>query len=350
MITATQRSRFAFLFAISLYFNVFFATKFWRANGHFLDGSRCDEGTKISIETLPTTISRRGIDLLDGSRCDEGTKISIETLPTTMLRRGIDLFDSRRGLEEVLSRSAPPVWVNIAGKSFCILSHELDDSIPRLQSEFGLEDTMYGAKSLDINSQGTVVDIGANLGAFSIFVASVAINLQVVSFEPTPTTYFYFLCNLHLNKINVLQSSDWGDEMKPGVLALHGAAGSRSGFISVSWSPEATQNAAVGTTEPSTQDWLTKEVTQFDVKDFVDGRKVNILKMDCEGCEFSVMPHLQEELLDRTKIVNFVGEFHLSLLDKNTETNAKKPSDTSISKSLNVLEKRGCAKAWRFEC
>ena len=62
------------------------------------------------------------------------------------------------------------------------------------------------------------------------------------------------------------------------------------------------------------------------------------------------MPHLQEELLDRTKIVNFVGEFHLSLLDKNTETNAKKPSDTSISKSLNVLEKRGCAKAWRFEC
>jgi FkbM family methyltransferase len=322
MITATQRSRFAFLFAISLYFNVFFATKFWRANGHFLDGSRCDEGTKISIETLPTT----------------------------MLRRGIDLFDSRRGLEEVLSRSAPPVWVNIAGKSFCILSHELDDSIPRLQSEFGLEDTMYGAKSLDINSQGTVVDIGANLGAFSIFVASVAINLQVVSFEPTPTTYFYFLCNLHLNKINVLQSSDWGDEMKPGVLALHGAAGSRSGFISVSWSPEATQNAAVGTTEPSTQDWLTKEVTQFDVKDFVDGRKVNILKMDCEGCEFSVMPHLQEELLDRTKIVNFVGEFHLSLLDKNTETNAKKPSDTSISKSLNVLEKRGCAKAWRFEC
>ena len=160
---------------------------------------------------------------------------------------------------------------------------------------------------------------------------------------------FSLFCALHFN---VLQSSDLGDEMKPGVLALHGAAGSRSGFVNVSFSPGATQNAAVGTTEPSTQDWLTKEVKQFDVKDFARGRKVNILKMDCEGCEFSLIPHLQEELLgDRANIVNFVGEFHLSLMDKTIETNAKKPSDISISKTLKVLEKRGCATtSWRIEC
>lgn len=239
----------------------------------------------------------------------------------------------------------------MAGKRFIILSHQLDDSIPRLQGEFGPADTMYGAKSLDTNSQGTVVDLGANLGAFSIFVASVATSLQVVSFEPTPLTYFYFLCNLQLNKVNVLQSGDWGDEMKPGVLAPHGAVGSSNGFINVSWSPGASQSAAVGTTEPSTRNWVTKKVKQFDVKDFVVGRKVNILKMDCEGCEFSLIPHLEEELLDRTKIINFVGEFHLSLLDDDIETNAKKPSETSISKTLSVLEKRGCATTtWRLEC
>jgi FkbM family methyltransferase len=219
-----------------------------------------------------------------------------------------------------------------------------------LKAEFPDDSNVYGAKQLIKGSMGTVVDIGANLGAFTIYTALLHPQMQILSFEPTPPTFFFFICNLFLNKVELLSSSF---PRSAGVLPLQGAVGATAGTVDISWDPSKTQNAAAGTDEPSVlaQGWQKTTVTRYPIISFLErSQVVRILKIDCEGCEFSVIPGLAEMLSNRTKIEKLVGEYHLSLLNRKEETFARKPSRLSAERTLKILLDRGCRQVWQINC
>lgn len=161
------------------------------------------------------------------------------------------------------------------------------------------------------------------------------------------------MCNLFLNNIPRLEINDWPQIRRGGVLALHGAAASKSGIAQVSWDPSLTQNAAVGTDQDqrNTKNWQRSNIKQFPMEQFIDGSQiVHIFKIDCEGCEFSVIPGLEKPLSNKTLMRSLVGEYHLSLLDPHEETFAKKPSAASAAETLRILLGRGCKKEWQIRC
>tara|TARA_B110001452_G_C15188608_1_gene412754 strand:+ start:698 stop:979 length:282 start_codon:yes stop_codon:yes gene_type:complete len=71
-----------------------------------------------------------------------------------------------------------------------------------------------------------VIDIGANLGDFSIAASKIFPSSLVIAIEPNPITYFFLLWNLHLN--GVRPKTTFSLEATPGqsstgVMALHAA-------------------------------------------------------------------------------------------------------------------------------
>lgn len=174
----------------------------------------------------------------------------------------------------------------------------------------------YRAKRLKGASSGTVVDIGSNLGIFTISVALANPKLQILAIEPVPLTYFFLKWNLLANHIPELSESDFRLG-KPGVLAVHRAAtndgrdveveysttmsevGITSASSSVSKLPEHSDYASSVNTVPMTDDTQQKDVLHavvhsLHVPAYLKGnRDIRFLKIDCEGCEHEVVPDME---------------------------------------------------------
>ena len=112
------------------------------------------------------------------------------------------------------------------------------------------------------------------------------------------------------------------------------------------------QNAAVGTSEPMTisEGWMSAPVKRYLPSKLIGDKTVQILKIDCEGCEFAAVPAMEDLVLDREKVLSLQGEWHLSLLNPGEQTYAAKPSTIIAEKTKEILIKRGCNVEWRINC
>jgi len=143
------------------------------------------------------------------------------------------------------------------------------------------------------------VDIGANLGSFSIWLAQQRNVISSYCFEPEPDSFRLLSFNLSLN----------GCE---GVTPIHAAVGGTQREISIqlkSSSPGGTSIYSDGYSD-AVQDssrarikvmafsqWLNEAATPFD-----------LLKLDCEGAEWEIVRACGHILAERFKVV--VAEVH----------------------------------------
>lgn len=78
---------------------------------------------------------------------------------------------------------------------------------------------------------------------------------------------------------------------------------------------------------------------------------IDFLKLDCEGCEFDLIVNLKDFFINKTRLRYLGAEIHLSLMDKNEVTIAKKPSQITSDSALSILRQRGCGKInWQINC
>lgn len=185
--------------------------------------------------------------------------------------------------------------------TFLLHTAQGDDAQQRLQRE--LRSDPYGVNRLKGIQTGTVVDIGGNLGTFTISAALTNPELQVVVFEPMPITYFFLKWNLFANNIHELSETEFFSG-KPGVLALHDAVTKDGRDVEVEYSPTKSENGI--TSASASTDRVPKA---YDVQEADDLRatehSLNVpaflrsaadilfLKIDCEGCEHEVVPDMQ---------------------------------------------------------
>ena len=135
-------------------------------------------------------------------------------------------------------------------------------------------------------------------------------------------------------------------------MPFHSAVGSSGGTVEVKYKPGNSQNAAVETSEPMTisEGWISATVNMYTASHLIVKKTVQILKIDCEGCEFAAVPEMEKLLLDKKRVITLQGECHLSLLNPNEQTYAAKPSNKMAAKTKDILTKRGCQIAWRINC
>jgi FkbM family methyltransferase len=154
-----------------------------------------------------------------------------------------------------------------------------------------LKTDYYGLEKIHLTPEDTVLDIGGNIGMFSIYVRK-KFGCKVIAFEPVPLNYEQFKVNM---KLNGLSESD---------IELHNVAitdvegGKVKIYTSLFNTGASNEFEGCGNIESMcTTETIAKYITS-DCK---------YLKIDCEGAEYKIIPTILDKLSD----IKYIGiEYH----------------------------------------
>lgn len=191
-----------------------------------------------------------------------------------------------------------------------------------------IERDAYGIDSLspDImapngpNQMMHMLDIGGNYGRVSIAAFKHHQNkMRIIVVEPVASTYFLLRWNLWLNSIPELTLEEFESTPgRAGVVALNNGIADVDGKVTdLCYTPPNTMAARICNCSNGYSKTLKEQChhiiglsTASLLQKFGDA-PIDLLKMDCEGCELDVIPDLIKlTTTSRLRIERFAGELH----------------------------------------
>lgn len=178
---------------------------------------------------------------------------------------------------------------SINGIELCFLDEITSLTVPEVFIE--LRNDIYGVENANLTSDDTVIDVGANVGMFSIYVNK-KFGCKIIAFEPLKVNYENFKRNILLNKLNpdnfeiynVAVTDKDDDEVRIGLQEWN------LGGSSIYYNNNVNYQ-------------LSKTVT---LRNFITPN-CKFLKMDCEGSEYAIIP----SIIDIINTFKFIGiEYH----------------------------------------
>jgi len=152
----------------------------------------------------------------------------------------------------------------------------------------------YDVEDFEINTNDTVIDIGAHIGLFSLLVSQLCKTGKILSFEPVSENFDLLVSNLKLNHIK-------------NILSFNMAVSKNSGRLDLFLNNDQSAHSIFSKSSES----ISAESTSL--QKIFDENKISsckLLKLDCEGAEYQIIDSLPSEYLD--KIQNIVMEYHLA--------------------------------------
>jgi FkbM family methyltransferase len=164
----------------------------------------------------------------------------------------------------------------------------------------------------EIKKDDVIIDVGANIGLFSIFAASQCYDGTVYSFEPSKTNFKQFQKFIEINNISNIVSSNHAifDNESSMKLYKPDDEGSYSLFEENAKLFDK-GNGYTGNYEEVPTFTLSSIFNKYNIT------KCNYLKIDCEGCELCVLKSLSDEIFE--KIDRIVLEWHPNVNIKDIE-------------------------------
>lgn len=180
------------------------------------------------------------------------------------------------------------IWSNVIGN----INLQFEDlgtsnTVPFVFKE--LELNYYGLEQIFLTKEDTVIDVGANVGMFSIYVKK-KFGCKVIAFEPVPMNFKQFKRNIILNGLSL-------DDFE-----LHNTAVTdvEGGVIKIG-TPLDNTGASSIFNENNSSTCKTETLEKYITTD------CKYLKMDCEGSEFSIIP----TILNKINQFSYIGiEYH----------------------------------------
>lgn len=190
--------------------------------------------------------------------------------------------------------------------------------------EYVIEDLFekdeYGFKSLNFLPGDVVVDIGANVGVVSIYLAKKYPDIQVYSFEAHPINYKNLLQNIELNNVS---------NIKPFNLAV---SSTDEQFVSITLAQNNSGSSSLFIVDP--KDPLTATIKTISLDSIIrinSIEKINFLKLDCEGSEFDILEN--SKLIHEILIENISAEIHTYMQSKNKNVDSLVELINNVSKN-----------------
>jgi FkbM family methyltransferase len=154
----------------------------------------------------------------------------------------------------------------------------------------------YLSHGITLRPGDTVIDIGANFGAFAVLAAkTVGPSGRVIAFEPILQTFERLRNNVALNAFQNVECCRAAVDAQEGTLALRVASKSAYASAHLDWGEDVSLQ---------TVPCVTLEQVCLDE----DIGRINLLKVDCEGSEHEIFQRLSPELAAR--IDQIVMEVH----------------------------------------
>ncbi|MFH0884885.1 MAG: FkbM family methyltransferase [Candidatus Micrarchaeota archaeon] len=139
-----------------------------------------------------------------------------------------------------------------------------------------------------IGENDIILDIGAHIGTFTAFASKAAKNGQVYSFEPDEDNFRLLKENIELNDIR-------------NACAINAAVSTENGRKSFFVTEYATSAHSIYRPHGRAREVIVDAVT---LADFVKSRgikRIDLLKMDCEGSEYEIMLTCPKNVLEMVK-------------------------------------------------
>ena len=163
---------------------------------------------------------------------------------------------------------------------------------------------IYGLQQLDLKAGDVFIDVGANVGFVSMYVAKRYPDAKIIAFEPAPETFQILQKNLAENgieNVTAVNNAVNADGRPLELLIMPGDSGASNAFASDAV-VERFKRDMGGTI-------VTVEATTLDrVFDAYDIARCAVLKLDCEGAEYEILR--QTNVLER--IGRVVMELHIN--------------------------------------
>ena len=144
----------------------------------------------------------------------------------------------------------------------------------------------------EIKKGDTVVDIGANIGLYTLFFSKlVGATGKVIAFEPDPENFDVLKKNIELNEITNVTLMQKGISNKNETMKLYKshASGAHS-LIKNEWAKEYT------------------DIQTVTLDDYFNGEEIDMMKIDAEGFELEVIEG-GKKLLENNKNMKIISEF-----------------------------------------
>jgi len=183
----------------------------------------------------------------------------------------------------------------IDGISILAYDGAMSQSVDWITSELRTDD--YHLRQMHFNEGDVVVDIGAHVGLFSIYLAKRHPFLKVFAFEPFPANFRNCVENLRLNNVeNVVLSPK--------------AIANESRLLNMATDP-GNSGGASAVVRAFESNGIVRDIPSIALDEVFSLHKIDrckLLKIDCEGMEY--------EILSGTRVFDTVeylaGEFHAS--------------------------------------
>ena len=146
-----------------------------------------------------------------------------------------------------------------------------------------------------------VIDIGAHIGVFSIFMASLA-EVKVYAYEPEPSNYELLVENIRLNRLE--------DRVFP----FKQAVSNSKGIIRLHVTPN--QTMAHSTVTPSSESIEAPCLTLGDIFSDNHIQKCDLLKINAEGAEYPILLNTTERTLSRIRTICVQCHMSSATIDK----------------------------------
>jgi FkbM family methyltransferase len=150
----------------------------------------------------------------------------------------------------------------------------------------------------EIRDHSVVIDVGANIGVFSVYAAATSAHTMVYAYEPIPKNFDTLLYNRKLNSLE--------ERIVPFACGIAGARGKHTFYF-------ADYNTG-HTLFPSRKGEYGIEIECIRLQDVFDENGIGIchlLKMDCEGAEFESLYSTPDEYFQRIEEIRL--EYHCDL-------------------------------------
>lgn len=148
----------------------------------------------------------------------------------------------------------------------------------------------YGLEQITLSPEDTVIDIGANIGMFSIYVKK-KFGCRIIAFEPVLLNFNHLKENILLNGLKLED------------FELHNTAitAEEGGVIKIGTPHYNTGGSSIFHSYENAQDCKTERLDKY----ITDGCKY--LKIDTEGGEYEIIP----DIIDKVNTFSYVGvEYH----------------------------------------